>query len=138
MNTLSFAWFLFPSPRASRPARPGRASTRRKCSGLSSPLHKLDAGSAVRHAVAIENGPVHQLIAKDVGDDRGERLSAVDVRKAIVAGKARRREPDDAAHSRNDFGQRFLVVLFRNAEQTPPEEMICVGQVCGPSVSPQS
>jgi hypothetical protein len=60
-------------------------------------LHKLDAGSAMRNAVAIENGQVHEIIAKDMGDDRGERLSAVNVRKAVVASKARRREPHNAA-----------------------------------------
>jgi hypothetical protein len=35
-----------------------------------------------------------------VSDDRGERLPAVDMRKAPVAGKPRRREPDHAAYSR--------------------------------------
>jgi hypothetical protein len=60
-------------------------------------LHDLDAGSAVENAIAIENSQVHQLIAKNVGDDSGERLSAVNVRKAIVAGKAGRRKPHNAA-----------------------------------------
>jgi hypothetical protein len=41
----------------------------------------------VRNAVAIENRQVDQRIVKNMGDDRGERLSAVNVRKAIVAGK---------------------------------------------------
>ena len=63
-------------------------------------LHKRDACSAVRHAVAIENGQVHQRVVENMRHDSGERLSAVNVRKAIVAGKARRREPDHAAYSR--------------------------------------
>jgi hypothetical protein len=42
----------------------------------------------VRHAVAIENGQVHQRVVENMGDDRGERLSAVDMRKAPVAGQA--------------------------------------------------
>jgi hypothetical protein len=66
-------------------------------------VHKLDAGSAVGNAVAIENGQVHQLIAKDVADDRGERLSAVNVRKAIVAGKAGRREPQQRGRQSGEF-----------------------------------
>jgi hypothetical protein len=53
--------------------------------GLGS-LHKRDAGSAVRNAVAVENSQVHEIIAEDMGDDRGERLSAVDVRKEPVTG----------------------------------------------------
>jgi hypothetical protein len=51
-------------------------------------LDKRDAGSAVRYAVAIENGQVHQRVVENMGDDRGERLSAVDMRKAPVAGQA--------------------------------------------------
>ena len=65
-------------------------------------LHKSDASSAVGNAVAIENGQIHQRVVENMGDDRGERLSAVNVRKAVVAGKARRREPDDAADSREN------------------------------------
>ena len=49
-------------------------------------LHKPDAGSAVGNAVAIENGQVHQLVVENMRDDRGERLSAVDMRKAPVTG----------------------------------------------------
>jgi len=66
-------------------------------------LHKRDAGSTVRLAVAIENGQGHQHVVENVSDDRGERLSAVDMRKAPVTGKAGRREPDDAAGSRENF-----------------------------------
>jgi hypothetical protein len=51
-------------------------------------LHKRDAGSAVRHAVAIENGQVHEPVVENVSHDRRERLSAVDMHKAPVAGKA--------------------------------------------------
>jgi hypothetical protein len=42
---------------------------------------------------AVENRQVHQLVAKDVADDRGKRLSAANVREAVVTGKAGRREP---------------------------------------------
>jgi hypothetical protein len=87
-------------------------------------LHKRDAGPAVRHAVAIENGQVHQRVIENVSDDRGERLSTVDMSKATVTAKTGRREQDDATDSRNDFGHRLLVVMFRDAEQTPAEEMI--------------
>jgi hypothetical protein len=66
-------------------------------------LHKRDAGSAVRLSVAIENGQVHQRVVENVSDDRGERLSAVDVRKVPVAGKAGRREQNDAADSRKNL-----------------------------------
>jgi hypothetical protein len=59
-------------------------------------LHKRDAGSALRHAVAIENGQVHQPVVENMSDDRGERLSAVDMRAAPLTGKAGRREPDEA------------------------------------------
>jgi len=51
-------------------------------------LHKRDAGSAVRLSVAIENGQVHQPFVENVSHDRRERLSAVDMRKAPVTGKA--------------------------------------------------
>jgi hypothetical protein len=37
----------------------------------------------VRNAVAIANRQVHQIIAKDMGDDRGERLSAVGCRLSM-------------------------------------------------------
>ena len=86
-------------------------------------LHKRDARPAVRNAVAVENSQVHEIIAKDMGDDRGERLSAVKVRKAVVAGKAGRREPDDAADSRKNFGhgEKSLGMLRPRAVQ----EMIC-------------
>jgi len=50
-------------------------------------LHKRDASAAVRHAVAIENGQVHQRVVENVSDDRASWLSAVDVRKATVAGR---------------------------------------------------
>jgi hypothetical protein len=53
-------------------------------------LQKRDAGSTVTRAVAIENGQVHQRVVENMRHDRGDRLSAVNVRKAIVAGKARR------------------------------------------------
>ena len=68
-------------------------------------LHKRNAGPAVRRAVAVENGQVHQSVAENVRDDRGEWLSAVDKRKAPIAGKARRREPHNGADSRENFGQ---------------------------------
>jgi hypothetical protein len=48
--------------------------------GLSSLLMR-DTGSAVKHAVAIENGQVHQRVVDNVGDERGERLSSVDMAK---------------------------------------------------------
>jgi hypothetical protein len=51
-------------------------------------LHKRDGDSAAGNAVAIENGQVHRLVANDVRDDRGERLSAVDMGKEPVAGKS--------------------------------------------------
>jgi hypothetical protein len=43
------------------------------------------------NAVAIENGQVHHTSAswKKMGDDRGQQLSVVNVRKAILAGKSR-------------------------------------------------
>ena len=66
-------------------------------------LHKRDAGSAVGLAVAIENRQVHQRVVENVSDDRGERLSAVDMRKAPVTGKSGRREQDDAVDSRENF-----------------------------------
>ena len=47
-------------------------------------LDKRHAGSAVRYAVAIENGEVHQRVVENVSDDRRERLPAVDMRKAPV------------------------------------------------------
>ena len=50
-------------------------------------LHKRDAGPAVRNAVAIENRQVHKPVAKDVSDERRERLSAVNVGKEPIAGK---------------------------------------------------
>ena len=37
-------------------------------------LHKRDAGSAERRAVAIENGEVHQPFVENMRHDRGERL----------------------------------------------------------------
>jgi hypothetical protein len=40
----------------------------------------------VRLAVAIESGQVHQRVVENVSDDGGERRSAVDMRKAPVAG----------------------------------------------------
>lgn len=92
-------------------------------------LQERDTCSAVRLVVAIQNGQVHQLIAEDVGDDCGERLSAVDMGKAPVTGKAGRREQHNAADSRGDFGHRSFVVRFRDAEQTPAEEMICQERV---------
>jgi hypothetical protein len=99
----AFFWRLpWPWP----PARPSTASTRRNSRvglGLAF-LHKRDAGSAVRNAVAIENSQVHEIIAKDMSHDRRERLSAVNVRKEPVAIQARRREPDNAANSRENFG----------------------------------
>jgi hypothetical protein len=48
-----------------------------------------------------------------VGDDGSERLSAVDVGKAIVAGKARRREPHNAADSRKNLGHGSILLWFR-------------------------
>jgi len=57
----------------------------------------------VRRAIAIESGQVHERIVENVRDDRGERLPAVDMCKAIVAGKSRRREPDNAADSRENL-----------------------------------
>jgi hypothetical protein len=66
-------------------------------------LHKRDGGPAVRRAVAIENGQVHQRIVENVRDDRGERLPAGDMCKAAIASKSRRLEPDNAADSREDL-----------------------------------
>ena len=66
-------------------------------------LHKRDAGSAVRLSVAIENGQVYQRVVENVSDDRGERLPAVDMRKAPVTGKAGRREPHNAADCRKNL-----------------------------------
>jgi hypothetical protein len=43
--------------------------------------------TAVGNAIAVEDGQVHQIIAKDVGDNRREGFSAVNVGKAVVAGK---------------------------------------------------
>ena len=40
------------------------------------------------------------LLQINVSDDRGQRLSAVDMRKAPVTGKAGGREPHNAADSR--------------------------------------
>ena len=40
-------------------------------------LHKRDASSAVRLAVAIENGEVHQRVVEDVSDDRGPTMSVI-------------------------------------------------------------
>ena len=40
----------------------------------------------------------HQRVVKNMSDERGERLSAVNLRKA-VAGKARRREPQRGEQS---------------------------------------
>ena len=60
-------------------------------------LHKRNAGSAGERAVAIENGQVHQRVVENVSHDRGERLPAVNMRKAFVTGKARRREQHNAA-----------------------------------------
>jgi hypothetical protein len=51
-------------------------------------MHKRDAGSAERRAVAIENGEVHQRVVEHMRHDRGERLSAVNVGKAIAAAKS--------------------------------------------------
>ena len=50
-------------------------------------LHKRDAGPAMRSSVAIENGQVHEPVAKDVSNDRREGLSAVDMDKEPIAGK---------------------------------------------------
>jgi len=61
------------------------------------------AESAVRHSDAIENGQVHEIIAKDMGDDRGERLSAANMRKDPVAVQAGRHEPEHAADSRKNL-----------------------------------
>ena len=66
-------------------------------------LHQRDAGSAERRSVAIENREVHQGVVENMRHDRGERLSAVNVGKAIVAGEAGRRELDDAANGRKDL-----------------------------------
>jgi hypothetical protein len=52
-------------------------------------LHKRNARSAERRAVAIENREVHQGVVEHMRHDRGERLSAVDMRKAPLAGKGR-------------------------------------------------
>jgi hypothetical protein len=93
--------------------------------GLAS-LHKRDAGSAMRNAVAIENGDVHQRVVKNMSDDRGERLSPVNVRKAVVAGKAGRREPDNAADSRKNLshGSISLDESFGCFRPTAAREMI--------------
>ena len=54
---------------------------------LLAPLHERDAGPAMGNAVAIENSQVHEAVAKDMSDDRGERLPAVNVGKESIAGK---------------------------------------------------
>ena len=41
----------------------------------------------------------HQRVVKNMSDERGERLSAVNVRKAVVAGKGQRREPQRGEQS---------------------------------------
>jgi hypothetical protein len=46
----------------------------------------------VRHAVAIENGQVHQRVVDNVGDERGERLSSVDVAKRTSPVRRKARE----------------------------------------------
>jgi hypothetical protein len=84
-------------------------------------LHKWDAGSAVRNAVAVKNSQVHEIIAKEMGDDRSERLSAVNVSKEPIAVLARRREPHNAADSRKNLGQRSIRVRkFRMLRTWPP------------------
>jgi hypothetical protein len=62
-------------------------------------LHKRDAGSAVRHAVAIENGKVHQRFVENAATI----AASVDMRKAPVTVKAKRREQDEAADSRKNL-----------------------------------
>jgi hypothetical protein len=78
-------------------------------------LHKRDAGSAVRLSVAIENGQVHQRVVENVSDDRGERLSAVNMRKATVTGKARRREQYYAADSRENLSHGSILFEVSDA-----------------------
>ena len=60
-----------------------------------------------------------------MGDDRGEQLTTVNVRKAVVAGKARRREPHNAADSR-----KILVMEGSRLMSFPiaAPEMICQAQ----------
>ena len=86
-------------------------------------LHKWDAGSAVRLSVAIENGEVHERAAENVSDDRGERLSAVDMRKASVTGKAGGREPHNAADGRKDISHAGIPIrsLRMPCTTTAPE-----------------
>jgi hypothetical protein len=76
------------------------------------------------NAVAIESGNAHQRVVKS--DERGERLSAVNVRKAVVAGKARRRKPH-AANSRKNLSHGSIPfdVSFGCFGGTAPPEMIC-------------
>jgi hypothetical protein len=65
-------------------------------------------------SVAIENGQVHQRVVENVSDDRRARLSAVDMRKAPVTGKARRREPHNAADGRKNLGHGGI--LFEDSD----------------------
>ena len=99
-------------------------------------LHKRDASSAVRLAVAIENGEVHQRVVEDVSDDRGERLSAVDMGKAPVTGKAGRREPDDAADSRENPSHGGFSSLGSGRRPNTSEEMICQKRIQASGVAP--
>jgi hypothetical protein len=88
-------------------------------------LHKRDAGPAVRHAAAIENGEVHQRVVENVRDDRGERLSAVDMGKAPFTCKAGRREQDDAADSRENLSHGSI---------TFDESFGCLGGTAAPEM----
>jgi hypothetical protein len=78
------------------------------------------------NAVAIESGKAHQRVVKNMSDERGERLSAVNVRKAVVAGEARRRKPH-AANSRKNLSHGSIPfdVSFGCFGGTAPPEMIC-------------
>jgi hypothetical protein len=92
-------------------------------------LHKRDAGSAMRNAVAIENGQVHQRVVENMSDDRGERLSAVNVRKAVVAGKAR-----SVNHTTRPTVGTILVI-----EASRFEKFGCFGPTAAPEmISPES
>ena len=87
-------------------------------------LHRRDAGSTVRLAVAIENGQVHEPVVENVSHDHSERLSAVDMRKGSVAGKPGWREQDDAADSRENFGHGSILGGFGCFGCTAVPEMI--------------
>ena len=105
------------------PARAGTASTRRNSRVRACPRLPAQAGRWFGYAErrCYRNGEVHQRVVENMSDDRGERqrvhadpahlldrlgdvgrgerLSPVNVRKAVVAGKAGRREPQRGRQS---------------------------------------